>query len=109
MYDDTRHVLTALHEDKGVHFINSQSHYPNDALPEDVRLPSDTPKRQMFLDLGLTDWKQELDDVRGSKLADLTLAIHTDPRSAARKVDAAMVEARRLQQESLAVVGKSLG
>ncbi len=74
-----------------------------------VRLPSDTPKSQMFLDLGLTDWKQELDDVRGSKLADLTLAIHTDPVEAGEKVDAAMVEARRLQTESLAVVGKSLG
>ena len=43
LYDDTRHVLTALREDKGFHFIKSQSHYPNDALPDDFRLPSDRP------------------------------------------------------------------
>jgi hypothetical protein len=43
LYDDTRHVLTALREDKGFHFIKSQSHYPNDALPEGFRLPSDKP------------------------------------------------------------------
>ncbi len=43
LYADTRHVLTALREDKGFHFIKSQSHYPNDALPDDFRLPSDRP------------------------------------------------------------------
>ena len=48
LYDDTRHVLTALHEDKGFHFIKSQSHYPNDALPADFRLPSDRPNEVLW-------------------------------------------------------------
>ena len=48
LYDDTRHVLTALREDKGFHFIKSQSHYPNDALPEGFRLPSDKPDEVLW-------------------------------------------------------------
>ena len=48
LYADTRHVLTALREDKGFHFIKSQSHYPNDALPEGFRLPSDKPDEVLW-------------------------------------------------------------
>jgi hypothetical protein len=48
LYDDTRHVLSALHEDKGFHFIKSQSHYPNDALPDDFHLPSDKPNEVLW-------------------------------------------------------------
>lgn len=48
LYDETRHVLTALREDKGYHFIKSQSHYPNDALPEGFRLPSDKPNEVLW-------------------------------------------------------------
>lgn len=48
LYDDTRHVLTALREDKGFHFIKSQSHYPNDAIPEGFRLPSDKPDEVLW-------------------------------------------------------------
>jgi polysaccharide pyruvyl transferase WcaK-like protein len=73
-----------------------------------VRLPSDTPKSQMFLDLGFTDWKQELDDVRGSKLADLTLAIEADPVAAGKKVKAGMAEAHRLQTRSMSVLRQIL-
>lgn len=73
-----------------------------------VRLPTDTPKSQMFLDLGLTGWKQELDDIRGSKLADLTLAIHADPAATQQKVAAALAKVRQLQEKSLAVVGHAM-
>lgn len=48
LYDDTRHVLTALRDDKGFHFIKSQSHYPGDALPDDFRLPSDRPDEVLW-------------------------------------------------------------
>lgn len=48
LYDDTRHVLTALREEKGFHFIKSQSHYPDDALPDDFRLPSDKPNEVLW-------------------------------------------------------------
>lgn len=48
LYEDTRHVLTALRDDKGFHFIKSQSHFPNDSLPDGFRLPSDRPDEVLW-------------------------------------------------------------
>lgn len=39
--------IEALKVDKGYYFIKSQSHYPNDALPDDFKLPSDKPEQRL--------------------------------------------------------------
>jgi hypothetical protein len=42
-YDDHETQIAQMIRDKGYFFIKSQSHYPNDQLPLDYALPTDTP------------------------------------------------------------------
>jgi hypothetical protein len=74
-----------------------------------LRQPTDTWKGQMYPDLGLSEWKIEIDAASGKEVADRVLKLHADyPASLALAKKAADTAAARFQA-TMGVVKKVLG
>jgi polysaccharide pyruvyl transferase WcaK-like protein len=73
-----------------------------------LRQPEDTWKGQMYPDLGLGDWKLELQSVKGSEIAERLLSInaHYDESLATAKKASAL--AATLHAKAMGVVGRTL-
>ena len=75
-----------------------------------LRFKEQTSKGVMWQDIGLGDWLIDLDgQVDGAKLAEVAIGFAKDPKAARAKVGEAMAFVRERQEETMAVVRKSLG
>lgn len=74
-----------------------------------LRQATDTIKGQMYPDVGLGDWKFELDEVEGDTIAAALVAIADDPDAAAEKVAAAQRNVWARYDATLPVVRRSVG
>lgn len=74
-----------------------------------LRQPTDTWKGQMYPDLGLGDWKIELETTTGREIGERLLKIHNDYDGALALADNAAREAARRHAKTMGVVRKVLG
>ncbi len=73
-----------------------------------LRQPEDTWKGQMYPDLGLGDWKLELQTVKGSEIAERLLDVHAHYDRALAQVRKASSQAAALQAKAMAAVHQTL-
>ena len=73
-----------------------------------LRQPTDTWKGQMYPDLGLGDWKFELDTATGSEIAQRLLEVHANYDAALAVVKKAAASAAARQAKAMSVVKKIL-
>jgi polysaccharide pyruvyl transferase WcaK-like protein len=72
-----------------------------------LRQPEDTWKGQMYLDLGLGDWKFEIQTATGAEIAKRVLGIHSDYETSLAQVRKAAAKATERQAQAMAVVKSS--
>jgi polysaccharide pyruvyl transferase WcaK-like protein len=73
-----------------------------------LRQPTDTPKGQMWRDIGLNDWIFEIDEVTGDDIAQELLRVQGNYPAAMAQVEKAMAYVKERQEDTMAVVGRSL-
>ena len=89
--------------------VSMECHSPIIALAQGtpafyIQQPTDTWKGQMYPDLGLDDWKFEVDEATGAQIADRLLAVHHRFDEAKAKRDRALGQADRRYRETMGVV-----
>ncbi|MES2463096.1 MAG: polysaccharide pyruvyl transferase family protein [Armatimonadota bacterium] len=73
-----------------------------------LRQPEDTWKGQMYPDLGLGDWKLEIQSASGREIAERVLSVHSHYDEALAQVRRAASRAATLQAAAMGIVGRTL-
>jgi hypothetical protein len=74
-----------------------------------LRQPTDTWKGQMYPDLGLGDWKFELEAAAGREIAERLLCVHADYDAALGQVQRAAALAAERGAQAMDVIRGMLG